>query len=197
MTSQEKILFIADIVFAVFATWFLFPQCKLRLWPRLAYVGIVYGINIQFFIRDNSKWLSSHGHYYSPLIVWIFLAVFYGLRAQNKNSKENLAVSVRWTMLFISSHNVWCASLSSLDLGAVVLVESDHFLQPMSNRYGSLAKNADLVTNSYGSDDEKMCSQGNKWIDNFHGQKRVSAIAPAPRKRYALRHGRHGCGGVD
>jgi hypothetical protein len=87
MTSQEKILFIFDIIFAVLATWFLFPQCKLRLWPRLVCVAVVYGVNIWFFARDNNvNWLFVHMHYYSPLCLWVFLAAIRSWAAQNRNS---------------------------------------------------------------------------------------------------------------
>jgi hypothetical protein len=68
---------IADIIFALLATWFLFPSCKIPFWARLLYVAFVWGLNLAGSHYDNNvQWLSRHMYYFDSWCLWVALAAF-------------------------------------------------------------------------------------------------------------------------
>jgi hypothetical protein len=88
MTSREKYMFMADIIFALLSIWFLLPRCKMALWLRLILVAFVWGINMGFSYHDNNvMWLFTHGYYYSPLCLFVALAAFYGWKTTTERGR--------------------------------------------------------------------------------------------------------------
>jgi hypothetical protein len=108
MTSREKYMFMADIIFALLSIWFLLPRCKMALWLRLILVAFVWGINMWFSYHDNNvMWLFTHGHYYSPLCLFVALAAFFGWKTNVKRGPSLDASSDE----FVKKHQrlLWCA----------------------------------------------------------------------------------------
>lgn len=78
MTNQEKILFVADLLFAILSICFFLPKFRKTLWLRLAWIAFAFGANAIAFYRDkNITWLFYHGHYYRPFLTFGALATLF------------------------------------------------------------------------------------------------------------------------
>jgi hypothetical protein len=88
MTSSEKYLLVADIIFALLSLWFFFPQCKMTLWQRLICVAVVWGINIVFFCYDdNDIWVKHHQGNYAVLCNFVASFAIFGWMASTERGR--------------------------------------------------------------------------------------------------------------
>jgi hypothetical protein len=120
MTSPEKYLFVADIVFALLSLWFFFPRCKLSLWTRLILAVFVLGINLWFFQHDNNvTWLFNHQDIYSALCIWVIFTAVFGWKA----NREDAGSWHEWANQFEQKHQrlLWGIVIAMLLLIPIVV----------------------------------------------------------------------------
>ena len=92
MTSEEKILFAADVIFAVLSVRMLLPTCSLSLWKRLVLVACVWGANALVLYRaGNDDWVLLHTRYYFPACNCVAVCAVFGWLWRRKSLKDPTA----------------------------------------------------------------------------------------------------------